>query len=123
MAIASAPISQILEMVGVADISLKVEDETYIQNSIRDLKLAKAFDLMDQAALSFKHAMKAFKTVDCLVKLRSSQGSADYTLMLAPFYYKLGDSLATFIELNTDEFGNVKPLPSECESSDEDDGD
>jgi hypothetical protein len=40
--------------------------------------------------------------------------------LLAPFYYKLGDCLATFIELNTDEFGNVKPLPSDCETSDED---
>ena len=43
--------------------------------------------------------------------------------MLAPFYYKLGDYLTTFIELNTDEFGNVKPLPSECDSSDDEEGD
>lgn len=30
--------------------------------------------------------------------------------MLAPFYFKLAESIANFIELNTDEFGNVKPL-------------
>lgn len=45
----------------------------------------------------------------------------DYLCLLAPFYFKIGDFLATFIELNTDEFGNVKPLPDECDSSSEDD--
>ena len=39
--------------------------------------------------------------------------------MLAPFYFKLGDYLATFIENNTDEFGNVQKLPSDIESSDD----
>jgi len=33
-----------------------------------------------------------------------------YQIILAPFYYKFGDSITTFIELNTDEFGNVKTL-------------
>jgi len=40
---------------------------------------------------------------------------------LAPFYYKLGDAIATFVELNTDEFGNVKPLDFE-DSEDESEG-
>jgi hypothetical protein len=40
-------------------------------------------------------------------------------MLLAPFYFKLGDSIATFIECNTDEFGNVKPLDI-SDSSDED---
>ena len=39
--------------------------------------------------------------------------------LLSPFYFKLGDYLATFIELNTDEFGNVKPLPDGVESDSE----
>ena len=30
--------------------------------------------------------------------------------MLAPFYYKVGDSLANYIELNTNEVGALKPL-------------
>lgn len=40
-------------------------------------------------------------------------------MLLAPFYYKLGDSIATFIECNTDEFGNVKPLDVSDSSDDE----
>jgi hypothetical protein len=40
--------------------------------------------------------------------------------VLAPFYYKVGDLLAVFIELNTDEFGNVKPMPDDCYDSDSD---
>ena len=40
-------------------------------------------------------------------------------MLLAPFYFKLGDSIATFVECNTDEFGNVKPLDV-SDSSDED---
>ena len=30
--------------------------------------------------------------------------------MLAPFYFKVGDSLANYIELNTNEVGALKPL-------------
>jgi len=75
---------------------------------------------MDQAALAYKHGMKAVKTIDTLVTLRKEQGH-DYQLMLAPFYFKLGDYLATFIELNTDEFGNVKPLPDEAFDSENED--
>jgi hypothetical protein len=88
----------------------QIEDETYLQSATNDLKLAKAFDKMDNATLAYKHGMKAFKTIDALVQLRKGQGS-DYQIILAPFYYKAGDYLATFIELNSDEFGNVKPLP------------
>lgn len=39
---------------------------------------------------------------------------------MAPFYFKLGDALVTFIELNTDEFGNVKALDLD-DSEDESD--
>jgi len=40
-------------------------------------------------------------------------------MLLAPFYFKLGDSIATFIECNTDEFGNVKPLDISDSSEEE----
>lgn len=111
MAICCAPLTEILSSINTqSEINIKVEDETYLSNAIRDLKLAKAFDFLEQLALSFKHAGKAFKTIDSLVALRKSQGM-NYEALLAPFYYKLGDYLASFIELNTDEFGNVKPLP------------
>lgn len=57
--------------------------------------------------------------MDQLVNLRKEQGAQDYMTLLAPFYFRLGDYLATFIELNTDEFGNVKPLPDECDSEED----
>jgi hypothetical protein len=55
------------------------------------------------------------------VKERKDQPETSkwYVMLLAPFYYKLGDSIATFIECNTDEFGNVKPLDV-SDSSDDD---
>lgn len=124
MTLSSTPLTEVLKKVQSQDVAKKIEDETYLQNASNDLKLAKAFDRMDQAALAYKHGMKAVKTIDTLVTLRKEQGY-DYQLMLAPFYFKLGDYLATFIELNTDEFGNVKPLPDEAfdsENEDEADG-
>jgi len=91
-----------------------------LQNAINDLKLAKSFDRLDYAALAYKHAKRAFKTMDSLVCLRKEQGlGSDYCVLLAPFLFKLGDYLAVFVELNTDEFGNVKQLPDVCFESDE----
>ena len=55
-----------------------------------------------------------------LVNLRKEQGLEQYAVLLAPFHFKIGDFLATYVELNTDEFGNVKPLPEECQDSDSD---
>ena len=58
--------------------------------------------------------------MDSLVCLRKEQGlGSDYCVLLAPFLFKLGDYLAVFVELNTDEFGNVKQLPDVCFESDE----
>jgi len=76
---------------------------------------------MDHTAYAYKHSMKAFRTIESLVTLRQDQNATlhkEYINILAPFYYKVGDFLATFIELNTDEFGNIKPLPADCLDSD-----
>jgi hypothetical protein len=100
-----------------AETAQKVEDETYLQNTLRDLKLAKALDLMDQVGFAYKHARKALFTMEQLVNLRKEQGRDSYSVLLAPLHYKIGDFLATYVELNTDEFGNVKPLPDECQDS------
>lgn len=48
-----------------------------------------------------------------------SSSSKLYQIILAPFYYKFGDSITTFIELNTDEFGNVKTLQQDDSSEEE----
>lgn len=77
---------------------------------------------MDFAHYAYKHALKAFRTMEALHNLRKGQNESSaqgYANLLSPFYFKLGDYLATFIELNTDEFGNVKPLPEGVESDSE----
>jgi hypothetical protein len=73
MAISCAPLTEILSSINsTSEITVKVEDETYLANAIKDLKLAKAFEQIDMVALSFKHAGKAFRTIDSLVSLRKS---------------------------------------------------
>ena len=125
MAIASAPLTQILALANggdsCPDIARKINDQAYLDNAIRLLKIAKAQDHLNNFTLSYKYCAKAFKTIDSLVKERKEQPEASkwYILLLAPFYYKLGDSIATFIECNTDEFGNVKPLDVSDSSEDE----
>lgn len=49
-------------------------------------------------------------------------GNVFYESILAPFYFRAGEHLATYIMMNTDEFGNVKPF-SEEPDSDEDNAD
>ena len=48
----------------------------------------------------------------------------EYQALLAPFYYKIGESLVTYIECNMDEMNNLKPLvlpedPDEVSQHDE----
>lgn len=60
--------------------------------------------------------------MDKLVTERQEEQSSSsklYQIILAPFYYKFGDSITTFIELNTDEFGNVKTLQQDDSSEEE----
>ena len=42
----------------------------------------------------------------------------NYEPLLAPFYFKLGDFLLTYMMLNTDELGQVKPMTDFPEDSD-----
>ena len=80
-------------------------------------------------------ARKAAKIIDKLVLLRRNQakgegvvpeqvdqiqlGRVDYDALTAPFLYKLGDTLASYIETNTDVMNNLKPFEYEESSSDE----
>ena len=114
MTLASCPLSKLLALQERA-VPQQVEDETYLKNAVQDLKLAKAFDRMDCASFAFKHALKALRTMEALVQIRKPE----YSSVLAPFYFRCGDYMATYIELNTDEFGNVKPLPADLDSEDE----
>ena len=38
------------------------------------------------------------------------ENNEEYQVLLAPFYYKQADSIATYIEYNMDEMNNLKPL-------------
>ena len=94
-----------------------------MENAIYQLKIGKAFDQIDKANLCYKHFIRAYKIMDSLVQLRK-ESNFDYTPILAPFYFKLGDSVSNFVELNTDEFGNIKALDfsdSEQDESEEED--
>ena len=53
--------------------------------------------------------------------MRKQGNFLEYEILLAPFYYKLADSLVTYIEFNMDEMNNLKPLelPLEEESESE----
>ena len=42
--------------------------------------------------------------------MRKKDNFLEYEILLAPFYYKLADSLVTYIEYNMDEMNNFKPL-------------
>jgi len=43
----------------------------------------------------------------------------DYDSLTAPFLYRLGDTLASYIEYNTDTFNNLKPIEYDEDSEEE----
>lgn len=59
--------------------------------------------------MSIFHYRKAAKVIDNLYILRKEK-YPEYQVLLAPFYYKVGDALCTYIEINTDEMNQLKPL-------------
>ena len=74
MAICSAPLTELLSLANSAhEMPIKIEDDTYLKNATQDLKLAKAFDTMDFAHYAYKHALKAFRTMEALSDLRKGQ--------------------------------------------------
>ena len=59
--------------------------------------------------------------MDKLVALRKEQSLSDkvrnvnYESLLAPFYYKAGDLLTIYIQMNTDELGTVRPFQEDVD--------
>ena len=45
--------------------------------------------------------------------------NVSYESLLAPFYYRAGDFLSNYIQLNTDELGTVRPFQEEPEGDSE----
>ena len=75
------------------------------------------------------HTRKALRIIEQLHGIRQEK-YPEYQALLASFYYKTADSLISYIECNTNEMGQLKPLVlpedpddlDEGESEDEDDG-
>ena len=118
MNLLSVNISSILTAIGQADLPMetKIEDQTYIDNALGYIQMAKAYDLLDHGEKAYHESSKALSTLDKLVAIRKDQASTEkvrnvsYESLLAPFYYRAGDLLANYILLNTDELGTVRPF-------------
>ena len=97
------------------------EDPTYISNALDHARKAKIFDLASQFELSIFHLQKASKIIDQLFVTRKEKYQ-DYQILLAPFYYKIGDAIATYVELNMNEMNVLKPLelPEDPDEKEED---
>lgn len=99
------------------------------------MRLCKAYDYICLFEKSHNKARRAAKIIDKLVLLRRSQAKGEqpvpdsvepihlekvnYDVLTAPFLYKLGDTLASYIETNTDELNNMKPFEYEDSSEGE----
>jgi len=55
------------------------------------------------------HTRKAIKIMETLHKLRQ-ENYPEYQVLLAGFYYKIGDLLVLYIEGNMNEMNQLKPL-------------
>ena len=115
---------------------VKIEDQAYIDNALAEMRLCKAYDYLCFFEKAHNKARRAAKIIDKLVLLRHSQAKGEqpapesvepihlekvnYDILTAPFLYKLGDTLASYIETNTDELNNMKPFEYEDSSDGED---
>ena len=118
---------------------VKIEDQAYIDNALAEMRLCKAYDYLCLFEQAHNKARRAAKIIDKLVLLRRSQAKGEqpapesvdplhlekvsYDVLTAPFLFKLGDTLASYIETNTDELNNMKPFEYEDSSESESDDD
>ena len=72
MNLLSVDISQILKAIGQVDLPMetKIEDQTYIDNALGFVQIAKAYDLLDYAEKACHESERALNTMDKLVALR-----------------------------------------------------
>jgi len=84
--------------------------------------MAKALDLLDHTEKAFHESSHALGIMDKLIALRKEQSAEKeeagvfYESLIASFYFRAGDHLATYILMNTDELGTVKPFSEEPDS-------
>lgn len=53
---------------------IKIEDQTYIDNALGYVQIAKAYDLLDHSEKAYHESHKALMVMDKLVALRKEQG-------------------------------------------------
>ena len=74
----------------------------YIKNALDQAKMAKQYDIAGVLEMAIFHNRKATKIIEQLYNLRKEQ-YPDYQILLAPFYYKIADSLVSYVECNMNE--------------------
>ena len=134
--------TKLLDFIGqsILPAAVKIEDQTYIDNAINQLRYCKAYDYMCLFEKAHNRARAASKIIEKLVRLRKEQSQSDgknvpegvdpmllskidYDSLTTPFLYRLGDTLASYIEYNTDTFNNLKPFEYDEDSDEEEEED
>lgn len=54
-------------------IATKIEDQTYIDNAMRHIQIAKAYDLLDHTERAYHESARALSIMDKLIALRKEQ--------------------------------------------------
>ena len=81
----------------------------YLSNALEQMKMAKQYDQGGVLEMAIFHTRKAIKIMEQLHVLRKDN-YPEYQVLLAPFYYKIGESLVSYIECNMNEMNQLKPL-------------
>ena len=123
MNLLSVNLDSLLTAIGqsVLPMETKIEDQTYIDNALKHIQIAKAYDMLDHIEKAFHESSRALGVMDKLVVLRKEQSvSVNYETIMAPFYFKAGDFLANYILCHTDELGTVRPFQEEGDVEEDD---
>jgi hypothetical protein len=105
MALLSVNLSDLMAEViqrGSVPSKFQAEDMSYISNALEQAKMAKQYDFAGNLEMSIFHLMKARKIIEQLYEVRK-EDYPEYQILQASFYYKVGDSLSTYIECNMNE--------------------
>ena len=106
MGLMSLDIGELLKHVG-ADSQDAKEQEDLLQ-AVANLRLWKEFDLQDKFEMAIFHVRRANRFASKYYRRCADQEKMQ--VVLAPFYYRLGCALGTYVECNVNEMNVLKPL-------------
>lgn len=78
--------------------SLSAEDTSYLSSALEKVKISKDHLRKSDFSHAYKFAEKAFRQVETLYELRK-ETNPDYQMVLAPFYYYMGNVITTYLEV------------------------